>query len=91
MKGNKIERIAYNMGDKSKKDILIFLAISNRTAEGYCVCLLLIGLSFICSTPQVYFCFVCLEEDQGGLTYMYMYIIAKDNNTRQPDCFCLSK
>lgn len=37
MKGNKIERIAYNMGDKSKKDILIFLAISNRTAEGYCV------------------------------------------------------
>lgn len=88
MKGNKIERIAYNMGDKSKKDILIFLAISNRTAEGYCVYVLLIGLSFICSTPQVYFCFVCLEEDQGGLTYMYMYIIAKDillNNTRQSD------
>lgn len=37
MKSNKIERIAYNMGDKSKKNILIFLAISNRTAEGYCV------------------------------------------------------
>lgn len=37
MKGNKIERIAYNMGDKSKKKILIFLAISNRTVEGYCV------------------------------------------------------
>lgn len=96
MKSNKIERIAYNMGDKSKKKILIFLAISNRTAEGYCVyaCCFKIGLSFICSTPQVYFCFVCLEEDQGGLTYMYMYIIAKDillNNTRQSDCFCLSK
>lgn len=37
MKGNKIERIVYNMGDTSKKKILIFLAISNRTAEGYCV------------------------------------------------------
>lgn len=37
MKGKKIERIAYNMGEKSKKKIWIFLAISNRAAEGYCV------------------------------------------------------
>lgn len=37
MKGIKIERKAYNMGDKSKKKISIFLTISNRTAEGYCV------------------------------------------------------
>lgn len=37
MKSNKIERIVYNMGDKSKKNILIFLVISNRIVEGYCV------------------------------------------------------
>lgn len=37
MKGNKIERIVYNMEDKVKKDILIFLAVCNRTVEGYCV------------------------------------------------------
>lgn len=77
--GQYIERTAYNMGDNSKKEQF---AIRNRTAEGWCVCVCLllhvIGvLSFICSTSQVYFCFVCFEEDQGGLTYMY--ITAKDS------------
>lgn len=57
MKGNKIERIAYNMGDKSKKNILIFLAISKEQLKDI-VCMLVVNHLFVLNHKFIFVLFV---------------------------------
>lgn len=71
--GQYIERTAYNMGDNSKKEQF---AIRNRTAEGWCVCVLVVTCNWCIIIYLLYitslflFCFVW-RRPRGSDVHVY--------------------
>lgn len=84
MKSNKIERIAYNMGDKSKKNILIFLAIRIEQLKDI-VCMFVVNHLFALHHKFIFVLFVW-KKTKGVwrtctciLLQRTFYLITRDN------------
>lgn len=74
MKSNKIERIAYNMGDKSKKNILIFLAISKEQLKDI-VCMLVVNrfIIYLLYTTSLFLFCLFGRRPRGSDVHVHVY------------------